>query len=92
MQIHHSAARRAGGEGRGFIGLGWALCGALAAGCHATEPSGRGEEAALRSAAAAPTYLVIYRPGPGWLEGKAMAEQPLREHGRYLISLHRRGV
>ena len=38
------------------------------------------------------TFLVIYRPGPGWLPGKPMAEQPLKEHGRYILSLHEKGV
>jgi uncharacterized protein len=38
-------------------------------------------------------YLVIYRPGPGWIQGKSMQEQPpLREHGRYMLELYRKGV
>lgn len=37
------------------------------------------------------TYLVIYRPGPGWLEGKSLAEQPLMEHGKYMLSLYIKG-
>jgi uncharacterized protein YciI len=39
-----------------------------------------------------PSYLCVYRPGPGWLPGKPLAEQPLREHGRYMLDLYRRGV
>ena len=39
-----------------------------------------------------PSYLVIFRPGPRWLQGKPLAEQPLREHGRYMLDLYRRGV
>ena len=39
-----------------------------------------------------PSYLVIYRPGPRWLPGKPLAEQPLREHGRYMLDLYKRGV
>lgn len=37
------------------------------------------------------TYLVIYRPGPEWLEGKTLAEQPLKEHGMYMMSLYNKG-
>jgi uncharacterized protein len=36
-------------------------------------------------------YLVVYKPGPAWLEGKPLAEQPLKEHGRYLLSLYVKG-
>ncbi len=39
-----------------------------------------------------PSYLVIYRPGPRWLPGKPLEQQPLREHGRYMLDLFRRGV
>jgi uncharacterized protein YciI len=37
-------------------------------------------------------YLVIYRPGPAWLPGKPVSEQPLKEHGRYILSLYEKGV
>src|SRR4030095_11203976 len=37
------------------------------------------------------TYLVIYRPGPAWLSGKTVMEQPLKEHGRYMLSLYIKG-
>jgi uncharacterized protein YciI len=37
------------------------------------------------------TYLVIYRPGPGWLAGKSVLEQPLKEHGKYMLSLYMKG-
>ena len=39
-----------------------------------------------------PSYLCIYRPGAKWLPGKPLAEQPLREHGRYMLDLYRRGI
>ena len=30
-------------------------------------------------------FVVIYTPGPAWLEGKSLTEQPFyREHGRYM--------
>ncbi len=37
-------------------------------------------------------YLVIYRPGPGWIAGKSLAEQPLKEHGQYMLSLYSKGT
>lgn len=49
---------------------------------HAAEPS----------VAPVTAYLVVYRPGPQWLPGKPLAEQPLREHGTYMLDLYRRGV
>jgi uncharacterized protein YciI len=38
------------------------------------------------------TYLVIYRPGPAWIPGKPVKEQPLKEHGKYMLSLYKNGV
>jgi uncharacterized protein YciI len=37
------------------------------------------------------TYLVIYRPGPAWLDGKSVFEQPLKEHGKYMLGLYIKG-
>src|SRR5262249_43905969 len=37
------------------------------------------------------TFLVIYRPGPGWLQGKPVSEQPLKGHGQYMLSLFEKG-
>lgn len=54
---------------------------------HATEAAA--QEA---SAEAKQTFLVIYRPGPAWLPGKPVAEQPLLEHGRYLLGLFAQGL
>jgi len=34
------------------------------------------------------TYLVVYRPGPAWRSGKPIAEQALKDHGRYILSLY----
>lgn len=36
-------------------------------------------------------FLVVYQPGPNWIEGKPVTEQPLREHGRFILSLHAEG-
>lgn len=38
------------------------------------------------------TYLVIYRPGPAWIPGKPLKEQPLKEHGKYMLSLYKSGI
>jgi uncharacterized protein YciI len=38
------------------------------------------------------TFLVIYRPGPAWLAGKPISEQPLKEHGTYMLSLYAQGL
>jgi uncharacterized protein YciI len=37
-------------------------------------------------------FLVIYRPGPAWIAGKHIREQPPREHGKYLLELYERGA
>src|SRR6266567_5026437 len=37
------------------------------------------------------TFLVIYRPGPAWLPGKSVSEQPLKEHGKYMLGLYIKG-
>ena len=37
------------------------------------------------------TYLVLYWPGPAWLTGKSVMEQPLKEHGSYMLSLYIKG-
>jgi uncharacterized protein YciI len=37
------------------------------------------------------TFLIIYRPGPAWLVGKSVSEQPLKEHGKYMLSLYVKG-
>ena len=61
----------------GLVGLGVALTSAGAVAQEANEQ---------------PSYLVIYRPGARWLPGKPLEEQPLREHGRYMLDLYKRGV
>src|SRR5262249_8649666 len=38
------------------------------------------------------TFLVIYRPGPAWLAGKSVSEQPLMEHGKYMLGLYVKGL
>jgi uncharacterized protein YciI len=63
---------------RGLAGLGAALAGGTAV---AAEPK-----------PTQPSYLCVYRPGARWLPDKPLSEQPLREHGRYMLDLYKRGV
>jgi uncharacterized protein YciI len=44
-----------------------------------------------QQSAAKMTFLVIYRPGPSWLVGKPVSGQPLKEHGKYMLSLYVKG-
>lgn len=68
----------------GLAGLSAALAGAQVA--HASDPS------PATSKPVQPSFLCVYRPGARWLPGKPLSEQPLREHGRYMLDLYRRGV
>jgi uncharacterized protein len=38
------------------------------------------------------TFLVIFKPGAGWVAGKSLAEQPLQEHGKYMLGLYQAGA
>lgn len=49
------------------------------------------EKANPQETATKATYLVLYRPGPAWLTGKSVMEQPLKEHGKYMLSLYVKG-
>jgi uncharacterized protein len=71
------------GDRRQFVQLGLAGLGAALAG---------GDASAQEAKPAQPSFLCVYRPGPKWLPGKALSEQPLREHGRYMLDLYRRGI
>jgi uncharacterized protein YciI len=51
-----------------------------------------GSNAARAAQPDKPSYLCVYRPGAKWLTGKPLSEQPLREHGRYMLDLYRRGI
>src|SRR5438477_11429804 len=37
------------------------------------------------------TFLIIYRPGPAWLPGKSVSEQPLKQDGRYILGPYVKG-
>jgi uncharacterized protein YciI len=51
---------------------------------------------AARSQTPAPpgktTYLVVYKPGPAFLAGRPLSQQPLKEHGRYMLGLYTNGT
>lgn len=69
------------GDRRQFVQMGLAgLSAALAGGSVGAQVSVQ------------PSFLCVYRPGARWLPGKPLSEQPLREHGRYMLDLYRRGV
>jgi uncharacterized protein len=38
------------------------------------------------------TYLVVFTPGTAWVAGRPVTEQPLKEHGAYMLSLYTKGV
>lgn len=37
-------------------------------------------------------HVVLYRPGPGWVEGKPLFEQPLQGHAEYNATLEAEGL
>jgi len=51
----------------------------------------QGELSNRSAPAAKSTFLIIYKPGPAWLPGKPLTEQPLGEHGRYMLDLYSQG-
>ena len=57
----------------------------------ATEPAPNASPTPAPSSTTS-TYLVVYKPGPAFLPGKPLTEQPLREHGRYMLSLFEAGT
>lgn len=76
---------------REFVGSAVVLIGApvaLQAATSTSEPGAQGQE----KRALQPGYLIIYGQGPAFLAGKPLSEQPLKEHGRYMLELHKRGV
>ena len=38
------------------------------------------------------TFLLIYRQGPAWPQGKSVSELPLNEHGNHMLSLYAKGA
>jgi uncharacterized protein YciI len=56
------------------------------------QPPQPAQPSPAQATAAKSTFIVIYRPGPAWLAGKPVKEQPLKEHGAYILGLHERGM
>ena len=77
---------------RQVIGLATAgLAGAMAGNVVGAQ-SNETPKPSATDASALPNYLVVFRPGPRWIAGKPLKEQPLKEHGRYMLDLYRRGI
>lgn len=45
----------------------------------------------VNSTSFAATFLLIYRPGPAWPQGKPVSELPLKAHGNYMLRLFAKG-
>ena len=56
--------------------------------CALVAQQGESDHKAL---AAKSPFLVVYKPGPAWLPGKPLTQQPLGEHGRYMLDLYSQG-
>lgn len=37
------------------------------------------------------TFLILYSPGPAWIQGRSVFEQPLEPHGKYVQQHYREG-
>lgn len=75
---------------RTFMELGLSMAGAQLiskAASAADDSKARPSTPALET-----VYLVVYRPGEKWRLGQPLQAQPLREHGRYMLALHREGT
>lgn len=47
----------------------------------------RGHTSAAGRASLEPLFLVTYKPGAAWRTGRALLEQPLLEHAKYMFGL-----
>ena len=52
-----------------------------------SQDAGKGSSATKKQ-----TFIVIYKPGPAFLTGKPLSEQPLKEHFKYMVGLYKSGV
>jgi len=73
------------GSRRAFVGSSLALLTGTPLVCSETKAQNKENDPK-------PGYLIIYRPGPAFLLGKPLSEQPLKEHGRYMLGLYRKGT
>jgi uncharacterized protein YciI len=65
---------------------------AVVMGAAITAPAVSAQTAAAPAATSKTTYLVVYRPGPAFLAGKPLKEQPLKDHGKYMLKLYTEGT
>ncbi len=76
---------------REFVGSAVLAMGATMTAQAATD-TGRTNPHGTSTSESKPGYLITYAAGPAFLAGKPLSEQPLQEHGRYMLDLHKRGV
>lgn len=70
-----------------LIGLAFAavICSAV----WAQEEEKNDSPKTIRMEAKKETFIVIYKPGAAWIKGKPVTEQPLKEHGKFLLGLYK---
>jgi uncharacterized protein YciI len=49
------------------------------------------EHSAVRDELGTTQFLIIFRPGPNWINGESVFAQPLKPHARYMQQLYERG-
>jgi uncharacterized protein YciI len=76
---------------RRFLEMSLAAAG-MGAMCSKQTRAANLEQGEVAAPARGGLYLAIYRPGPGWIAGQPLAAQPLKEHGRYMLDLYRKGA
>ena len=37
-------------------------------------------------------FALLYRPGPNWIAGKPLSDQPLKDHLDYMLTLNSEGI
>jgi uncharacterized protein YciI len=76
---------------RYVIGTILAVVGGLSIVALGAEP--KPSDAPASSSATRATYLVVYRHGPAWVDGKPMSDQQsMRDHFSFYLGLHRKGA
>jgi uncharacterized protein YciI len=60
---------------------------ALLLGCGMVWPALADDDPTVRDR----VFLVVFQPGPAWVEGKPVTEQPLRAHGSYVLRNYAEG-
>jgi uncharacterized protein YciI len=78
---------------RRFIGMSLAAAaGGLVASAAAEQSSHKATGPSGAALPSAPTYLVVYRHGPRWVDGVPTSEQKsMREHFKHYLDLYRAG-